>query len=220
MYLRCIKRILDIFLCSIAMIVLSPVYLITAVGIKLSSKGPILYHSDRAGKNKEPFHFYKFRSMHVTEDKHMFVADQERVFPFGRFIRRLKIDELPQLINVIQGKMSVVGPRPMTIAGVQELYSGRYEIVSSIKPGLTSAASLYDYIVGDTYTDDQAYQREVLPVKLEMELLYVERQSFSYDVKLVLETMYCIAAKMFGKEQFKSMSEYNAIRDSMAEQKV
>jgi len=116
MYKCFLKRLLDIFLCGIAVIVLSPLYLLTAIAIKLSSPGPVFYYSERTGKDHKPFKFYKFRSMHVTNaDKGMFVADADRVFAVGKIIRRLKIDELPQLINVLAGDMSIVGARPLGI---------------------------------------------------------------------------------------------------------
>ena len=138
--------------------------------------------SDRAGINGKPFRFYKFRSMHVTNhDRGMFQADPERLFPVGKLIRRLKIDELPQLLNVIKGDMSIVGPRPMTLEGVDRFYIGRYEIVRSVKPGLTSAASLFDYTVGENYYDESAYEAVVLPIKKEMEYYYVMNRSFKYD---------------------------------------
>ena len=200
---RVVKRILDVVLCVAAMIILSPVYLLTAAGIEFSSPGSILYHSMRAGLNKRPFKFYKFRSMHQGKKKDMFVTDPDRVFPFGRLIRRLKIDELPQLFNVIKGDMSIVGPRPMTVERVNELYTGRYDSVSSVKPGLTSAASLFDYTVGDTYKDDAAYRRDVIPIKLEMEKMYVERQSFAYDCSLVWRTIVTILQVLFGKKDFR-----------------
>ena len=186
-----VKRFLDIILCLFAVVALSPVYLLTALGIELSSPGTILYHSMRAGIHKKPFKFYKFRSMHPPKGKKkdMFITDPNRVFPFGRLIRRLKIDELPQLFNVVKGDMSIVGPRPMTVEHVDELYCGKYAMVLNVKPGLTSAASLFDYTVGDTYKDNEAYRREVLPVKLEMEKMYVERQSFAYDCNLVWRTI-------------------------------
>lgn len=208
MYEKGIKRILDIILCTFAIIILSPVFLIAAIGVKLSSKGPILYYSERAAKNGTPFHFYKFRSMHVTDhDKKMFVADSDRLFPFGSFMRRTKIDELPQLLNVIKGDMSIVGPRPMPISSVDRIYSGKYVIVKTIKPGLTSAASLYDYTVGDTYKDDKAYQREVLPVKLELELYYVKHRSFVYDCQLVWRTIITIIQVLIGKKKFITQPE-------------
>ena len=207
-YQKYVKRFFDILLCSFALIVLSPLFLITALAIKLSNAGPVFYFSERAGRNKKPFHFYKFRSMHPTKnDRGMFIADADRVFTVGKIIRRLKIDELPQLINVIRGDMSIVGPRPMVAAAVDKLYCGKYEKVSSIRPGLTSAASLYDYTVGDTYTDDQAYIREVLPMKLELELYYVEHESFLYDASLVWRTLVIIVQVLFGKKQFDPQPE-------------
>ncbi len=202
-----IKRFLDLILCLFAVIVFFPVFILTSVVILISSPGPVLYYSKRAGKDKKPFNFYKFRSMHVGIKKDMFVADPNRVFPFGRLIRRLKIDELPQLFNVIKGDMSIVGPRPMTVERVRELYCGKYESVSSILPGLTSAASLFDYTVGDTYQDDKAYRKEVIPIKLEMELMYVERQCFVYDVELVWRTIVAILQVLAGKRNFADQPE-------------
>lgn len=208
------KRVLDIVLCTFAIIALSPIYLLTIIGIEISSPGTVLYHSMRAGKNKKSFKFYKFRSMHPPKGrkKDMFVADPDRVFKFGRLIRRLKIDELPQLFNVVKGDMSIVGPRPMTVEHVDELYSGRYEKVSFVKPGLTSPASLYDYTVGDTYKDNEAYRREVLPMKMEMELLYVERQNFYYDASLVWRTIVTILQVFVGKKNFEEQPELIEIR--------
>lgn len=209
-----VKRFLDIILCLFAVVALSPVYLLTALGIELSSPGTILYHSMRAGIHKKPFKFYKFRSMHPPKGKKkdMFITDPKRVFPFGRLIRRLKIDELPQLFNVVKGDMSIVGPRPMTVEHVDELYCGKYAMILNVKPGLTSAASLYDYTVGDTYKDNEAYRREVLPIKLEMEKMYVERQSFAYDCNLVWRTIVTILQVLCGKKKFKDMPEYLEIK--------
>lgn len=208
MYEKVIKRLLDILLCSFALVVLSPVFLITAIAIKVSSPGPVFYYSDRTAKDHRRFHFYKFRSMHVTDaDKGLFVADADRVFTVGKIIRRLKIDELPQLINVIKGDMSIVGPRPMPWNTVDSTYYGKYQSILTVRPGLTSAASLYDYTVGDTYVDNDAYIREVLPIKLEMEMLYIERQSFGYDCQLVWRTIVTILQVLAGKKEFKEQPE-------------
>lgn len=199
----------DIVLCSFAIVIFSPIYLLTAIGIELSSPGTILYHSMRAGLNKKPFKFYKFRSMHPPKGKKkdMFVVDPERVFKFGKLIRRLKVDEFPQLFNVLKGDMSIVGPRPMTVEYVDELYCGEYEKVTTVKPGLTSIASLFDYTVGDTYKDNEAYRKEVLPIKLELEKLYVERRSFFYDVRLIWRTIVTILQVLIGKKNFKDQPE-------------
>ena len=213
MYERVFKRLLDIVICSIAAVLLIPVYLAAAIGIKLSSKGPILYVSERAGQGKKPFRFYKFRSMHLSsEDKHLCVADADRVFPWGKVMRRLKIDELPQLFNVIRGDMSIVGPRPLMMHSVDKFYSGKYAPVLTVKPGLTSAASLYDYTVGDTYRDDKAYRAEVVPVRMEMELLYVKKQSFVYDTALFLRTILTVLAVLAGKKTFRELPEYKEIK--------
>ena len=213
MYEKVIKRILDILLCTFALIIFSPLFLITSIAIKLSSSGPVFYYSDRTGKDHKKFHFYKFRSMHVTNaDKGMFVADADRLFAVGKIIRRLKIDELPQLINVIKGDMSIVGPRPMPWSSVDMTYYGKYQKILSVRPGLTSAASLYDYTIGDTYTDNDAYIRDILPIKLDMEMLYVERQSFGYDCQLVWRTIVTILQVLFGKVEFKEQPELAEVR--------
>ena len=208
-----VKRFLDIFLCVFAILVLSPIYIFAVLGIEISSPGTVFYHSMRAGLEKKPFKFYKFRSMHPPkgEKKDMFLADPDRVFPFGRLIRRIKIDELPQLFNVLKGDMSIVGPRPMTVEHVNEIYCGDYEKVTKVKPGLTSAASLYDYTVGDTYKDNEAYRREILPIKLEMEKMYVERQSFCYDFSLVCRTMITILQVAVGKKEFIELPELQEV---------
>lgn len=215
-YEKYIKRFFDIVLCTLSLIILSPIFPIIAIAIKLSSPGPVFYFSERAGLQKKPFHFYKFRSMHQTkQDKGLFVADADRVFIVGKIIRRLKIDELPQLINVIKGDMSIVGPRPMVASAVERLYTGRYEIVTHVRPGLTSAASLYDYTVGDTYKDDNAYKKEVLPIKLEMEKYYVEHECFLYDCQLVCRTIVTILLVLIGKKNFKPQPELRFLEKSI-----
>jgi len=217
-YENVVKRIFDVVLCSLALIVLSPLFLITAIAIKISSKGPVFYYSDRTAKGHKPFHFYKFRSMHVTDsDKGLFIADSDRLFTVGKIIRRLKIDELPQLINVIKGDMSIVGPRPMPWSTVDTTYYGKYQEILSVRPGLTSAASLFDYTVGDTYTDDKLYQKEVLPYKLEMEMLYVDKENFGYDCALVVRTVITILAVLFKVKKLPEQWEYNAIKSKVEE---
>ena len=211
------KRALDILLCSFALLVLSPVFLLTALAIKLSSRGPVFYYSLRQGRGKRPFRFYKFRSMHLPKgrDKGLCIADADRLFPVGRLIRRLKIDELPQLVNVIRGDMSIVGPRPMVSGGADDFYSGKYAPVATIRPGLTSPASLYDYVVGDSVADERLYRETVLPVKLELELLYVSRESFPYDAGLVFRTMGTILAKLFNRKNIPPPSECGLVKGAL-----
>lgn len=216
MYEKYVKRFFDVVLCSSAIIFLFPVYLATAVAIKLSSRGPILYYSDRAGKNKKPFHFYKFRSMHVVDEKHkqkdLYTADEDRLFAVGRIIRRLKIDELPQLFNVVKGDMSIVGPRPMPMSSVDNQYCGEYKEILSVRPGLTSAASLYDYTVGESYANDEAaYRKIVVPVKLKLEKLYLRKQSFFYDAGLIWRTIKIILMVALGQKTFPNQPEIEEI---------
>lgn len=214
MYEKIIKRGLDIILCLLAVIVLSPIFIVVALAIKVSSPGSVLYSSERMGKNHESFHFYKFRSMHITNaDKGLFVADADRLFWVGKVLRRLKLDELPQLFNVIQGKMSIVGPRPMPSNTVDQIYYGKYQKILNVKPGLTSAASLFDYTVGDTYTDNDLYMEEVLPVKLELEMLYLKKQSLSYDINLIVRTIITILQVLVGKREFKEQPELAEIQN-------
>ena len=215
MYARYIKRCLDIIFSLIALVVLLPIFLIIALAIKISSPGPVLYYSYRVGVDNKKFHFYKFRSMHMTNnDKCLFIADANRLFAVGKFIRKLKIDELPQLINILKGDMSIVGPRPMPETSIDVMYSGKYECVLNVKPGLTSAASLFDYTEGDKYTDDLLYQKEILPIKREMELYYVLKISFVYDFELVIRTIKTIALTLVGKTDFKKSKEYLAIMEN------
>jgi len=214
-YKKYLKRGLDIFLCSLALIVFFPVLIITAIAIKCSSPGPIFYYSERAGKNKKAFRFYKFRSMHVVSEKYkqkdLYTADEERLFFVGKLIRRLKIDELPQLLNVIRGDMSIVGPRPMPMSSVDRQYSGKYEEIMSVKPGLTSIASLYDYTIGEQYANDEdAYRKIIVPNKLELELLYIEKQSFWYDAELIWRTIKTIIMVSVG---FKQLPEHPELKE-------
>ena len=224
MYKKYLKRFLDVFLCTIAIIVLLPIYVITAVAIKLSSPGPVFYYSERAGKNKKAFRFYKFRSMHVVNERYkqkdLYTADEERLFLVGKIIRRLKIDELPQLLNVIFGDMSIVGPRPMPMSSVDWQYAGKYERILSVKPGLTSVASLYDYTEGEKYANDEVtYRKEIVPNKLELELIYIEKQSFLYDLLLVWRTVITILLVMLGCKKFPKQNELLEISRNISNEK-
>ena len=180
-----LKRTFDLLFSMLALAVTSPLWLIIAIGIKLSSPGPVFYVSKRAGKNLEEFPFYKFRSMHVydpkkdliDEKKNWFVAKDYRIFKFGSFLRKSKLDELPQLLNIIFSQMSIIGPRPLSQAGAKRLFFGEYACIADVKPGLTALDSLYDYAHGDLFvTDNAEYQNNVLPVRTELARMYVEEK--------------------------------------------
>jgi O-antigen biosynthesis protein WbqP len=136
-----------------------------------------------------------------------FKADTARIFKFGALMRRLKIDELPQLLNILGGSMSVVGPRPAAKDQVEVMRAGKYAIAASVRPGLTSPAALYDYIYGDTVEDPEDYKRLVLPTRLELEAYYPGHMSAGYDIKLIWYTVVCILASIFKKEPKKIFKE-------------
>jgi lipopolysaccharide/colanic/teichoic acid biosynthesis glycosyltransferase len=191
---RFIKRSFDIVSSGLALIVLSPIWLIAIIGILVSDPGPFFYCSTRVGKDNRKFKMFKFRSMRVDKnaDEKSLRPDQERIFPFGRFIRATKIDELPQLLNVFIGDMSVVGPRPASVDQVEITRSGDNGIVASIKPGLTSPSALYDYLYGDRIENEAEYMAKVTPTRLALDRYYIVKQSIGYDIKMIWYTIVCI----------------------------
>ena len=206
------KRCFDILFAVLFLIVFSPVYLLTWIVIKLVSPGPAIYHARRVGLHGQLFTCYKFRSMRVDSGKVKLTTLQndDRIFPFGNFIRKTKIDEMPQVVNILMGQMSVVGPRPEDEANSSKIYVGEYRHILDVKPGLTSPASLYDYTHGEKYEDEESYEREFVPQKLQLELYYVRHQSFWYDIKLVLKTAWLIIQTACGKEEFEVPRELNS----------
>ncbi len=214
------KRAFDVVFALIVLIVLSPIYLLTAIIIKFSSPGPVFYKAFRIGENGQPFICYKFRSMVADSGKVALTTleNDERIFPFGRFIRKAKIDELPQFFNVLIGNMSVVGPRPEDKENSDFIYTGRYRNILNIKPGLTSPASLYDYTHGEKYSSEEEYKSYFLPQKLELELYYVENRSAIYDIRLIFRTIKIVFLSMLGKRKFKKPVEVVYIMPQLEKQ--
>ena len=211
---RFVKRVFDILFAIILLSVLSPVYIITAIIIIISSPGNPIYCAKRVVKNGRIFTCYKFRSMHKNSGKvHLTtLRNDSRIFPFGRFIRKTKIDELPQAINILFGQMSVVGPRPEDKEIADQIYTDKYNRIMDVKPGLTSTASLYDFTHGEKYENEEEYEKEFLTQKLELEVYYVENQSVSYDLRLIFRTAKLIIQTVFGKESFDLPKELQYIQ--------
>ena len=208
-----VKRAFDMLAALLKKIITSPIWIITIIGILISDPGPIFYKAKRIGKNNKEFSMWKFRSMRVPKKESekseaSFKADTDRIFKFGAFIRRLKIDELPQLLNILGGSMAIVGPRPAAKDQVEIMRAGKYEVASRVRPGLTGPAALYDYIYGDTVEDLEDYKRLVLPTRLELEAYYPEHMSAWYDIKMIWYTAVCILSSFFKKEPKKI---FNAI---------
>lgn len=203
------KRCLDILFATLFLIVFSPIYLITFVIIKVVSPGPAIYKAKRVGKNGVLFDCYKFRSMRVDSGNIRLTTleNDERIFPFGKFIRKTKIDEMPQVFNILKGEMSVVGPRPEDKDNADKIYVNEYVHILDVKPGLTSTASLYDYTHGEKYENEEDYERLFLPKKLLLELYYVNHRSFWYDIMLIIRTAYLIVLKTCGKQEFPEPEE-------------
>ena len=207
------KRAFDILFAFCFLVVFSPLYLITWIIIKIVSPGPAIYKAKRVGQFGNIFTCYKFRSMRVDSGKVRLTTLQndDRIFPFGHFIRKTKIDEMPQVFNILLGQMSVVGPRPEDEENADLMYKGEYKHILDVKPGLTSPASLYDYTHGEKYEDEETYEREFIPQKLQLELYYVKHCSFWYDFKLVLKTAWLIVLSVCGKKNFDIPEELNKV---------
>lgn len=179
------KRVTDILGALLGIIVLSPVMLICAIAVKISSPGPVLYKQERIGLHNKPFKMYKFRSMRVQkaseEEKAWTTKDDPRVTNVGRFLRKTSLDELPQLFNIVIGEMSLVGPRPERPQFVEKFKEEipRYMIKHQVRPGLTGWAQVNGFR-GDTS----------IRKRVEYDLFYIENWTFSFDVKIIFMTLF------------------------------
>lgn len=189
------KRLFDILSSAIALILLSPLLIVIAVAIITDSKGGVFYKQKRIGKNGKAFMLYKFRSMRSGADRKGLItvgSNDDRTTKVGRFIRKYKLDELPQLINILKNEMSVVGPRPEVEKYVQ-LYTAEQRKVLSVKPGLTDLASLAyineNEILGRAKDPEKTYVEQIMPAKLRLNLEYIEKQSFWFDLKIIAKTL-------------------------------
>jgi len=213
-----IKRTADIVCAMIGIIGTSPVWLFAIVGILISDPGKIFYTSTRIGKDNKPFKMYKFRSMRAAKgaDESSLRADNNRIFAFGKLMRNLKIDELPQLINILNGTMSIIGPRPVADDQKHLFRTGRWNRASNVPVGLSGPAALYDFIYGDGITDEHEYMEKVFPTRRELEVTYVDKISPLYDAKMVLYTVICILYRVIGKTPRWILNEFLADAEKSA----
>ena len=200
-----IKRCFDFICALLALLVLSPVFLLTAIGILISDCGPIFYKANRIGKGNKLFKMYKFRSMKALKApmkgaEASLRPDEDRIFPFGHFIRKAKIDELPQLINILNGTMSIIGPRPVAEDQFEMFRYGKWNEAAKVPVGLSGPAALYDYIYCDQFTDEKEYLEKVYPTRRELEYTYVQKAGIFYDLKMIIYTVICIVYSLCGKE--------------------
>ncbi len=188
-----LKRVFDIAASFLGIVVTFPFWILAVIGIELSDPGPVFYMARRIGKDNKIFRMFKFRSMRQGKaNESVFRGDEHRIFPFGRFIRASKIDELPQFLNVFKGDMSMVGPRPASVSQMAVTRGGKYAAASRVAAGLTGPSALFDYIYGDSVEGSEEYETLVLPVRLELDLVYLDRMGFWFDMRMIWWTVLCI----------------------------
>jgi lipopolysaccharide/colanic/teichoic acid biosynthesis glycosyltransferase len=193
-----LKRAFDLVVSAAALVVLSPVLLLLSALIRSHDGGPVLYAGRRVGKDGKPFGMYKFRSMVLNADKiggSSTPDDDPRITPIGRFLRRYKLDELPQFLNVLRGEMSIVGPRPQVQWAV-DLYTPEQRQVLTVKPGITDYASVRfpnegEILKGST-DPDRDYMEKIHPEKMRLSLEYVRNRSMRTDLQVIAQTALAI----------------------------
>jgi lipopolysaccharide/colanic/teichoic acid biosynthesis glycosyltransferase len=190
-----LKRLFDIFFSGMGLIILSPVLLLLAIWIKIDSKGPVFYKQTRVGKNNKQFLLYKFRSMIIDADKKGLLTvggKDTRITASGYFIRKYKLDELPQLINVLSGDMSIVGPRP-EVPKYVALYNEDQKKVLDIRPGISDWASINfsneNELLSKAENPELFYISEIMPQKLAINLNYLRNRNLWVDTKIIFFTI-------------------------------
>jgi lipopolysaccharide/colanic/teichoic acid biosynthesis glycosyltransferase len=217
------KRILDIFFSLLGLIILSPFFLILAIAIKIDSPGPVFYRGLRVGLNGKPFKIFKFRSMVENADKlgaDSTSANDMRVTQVGRFIRKFKLDEFSQLINVLIGDMSLVGPRP-EVQKFVDMYTEEEKAILTVRPGITDWASIRFHNEGEIIEAsgikdaDEAYALLIRPEKLRMQLKYIRERNLRIDFKIILMTIFRLfSTRITGEYMVTPAMEMAATKDS------
>lgn len=193
-------RLFDILFSAIGLIILSPLFIILWLLIWMESKGPGLFVQERIGLNGKPFGLYKFRSMRTDSESESLITigdNDHRITRIGHFIRKYKLDELPQLLNVLKGDMSLVGPRP-EVRKYVELYTAEQRKVLNVKPGITDYASI-EYVnenelLGNADDPDRVYVEQVMPKKLELNMRYIQDRSLCQYFKIIFLTIKSIVS--------------------------
>ena len=189
------KRVFDIAFSLTVLLLFLPFGLVISITILLSSKGGIFYKQTRIGKNKKPFSLLKFRSMKIESDKKGKLTvgmNDKRITKIGVFIRKYKLDEVPQFINVIKGDMSIVGPRP-EVKEYVDLYNTEELKILNVKPGITDYASLEYFreneVLAQSKHPEKTYIEEIMPKKIALNYKYLKNPTLSHDIKIILKTI-------------------------------
>ena len=188
-------RFFDFILSLVGLVVLAPIFIVLAIWIKIDSKGPVFYKQVRVGQNGIDFGLFKFRSMVVDADKNGLITvggRDPRITRSGYFIRKYKLDELPQLINVLLGDMSLVGPRP-EVRKYVDLYTDEQQKVLSVKPGITDYASIEymdeNEVLGKSSDPEKTYIEEIMPEKIKYNMKYIQNKNVSEYFKVIFLTL-------------------------------
>ena len=188
-------RFFDVLFSLIGLVLLFPVFVFLSLIINLTSKGGVFYLQKRIGRNSEPFMLYKFRSMYVSSDKAGLLTvgkKDPRITPIGYFIRKYKLDELPQLFNVIKGEMSLVGPRP-EVEKYTRLYTNEQKKVLSVVPGITDYASIHfsneNELLDAVSNPEEYYIKEIMPEKLKLNLIYINNYNLKNYFTIIFKTL-------------------------------
>ena len=212
------KRIFDILVSFFGLLGCSPLLAAVALWIKLDSPGPVFYRGKRAGRNGRPFGIFKFRSMVVHADKiggPSTSGDDPRVTRSGRFIRGCKLDEISQLINVLRGDMSLVGPRPEVVHKVEQFNEEARQTLT-IRPGITDWASIWNSDEGGVLAGapdpDEVYEKVIFPTKLKLQLYYLKNRSFFGDIKIIFYTFLRIVRKSWVPPELKDYPTFEQLR--------
>ena len=191
-----LKRFFDIIVSFFGLIIVSPILGVIAILIKISSPGPVFYRGTRTGRAGKSFKIFKFRTMVKNAEVlggPSTASDDPRLTKIGKFLKKYQLDELPQLINVLKGEMSLVGPRPEVKMYVDMMTDEERKTILSIKPGMTDLASLWDFHEGEILKGspdpEKTYQEKIRPTKIKLQLEYVKNRSFLLDLKIILKTV-------------------------------
>ncbi|RUM50250.1 MAG: sugar transferase [Hydrogenothermus sp.] len=195
MYKKFFKRLIDFVLSLVGLIVLLPIFIVIAILIKKEDRGSIFFRQTRVGQNRKNFKIYKFRTMVENAENlgaQVTKGDDPRITKIGKILRKYKLDELPQLINVLKGEMSLVGPRP-EVPKYVNAYKEKYEEILKVKPGITDFAAL-EYIdeerlLKDAKDPEKVYIEKILPEKIKYYEKYIKQMSFLTDLKIILKTI-------------------------------
>ncbi len=189
------KRIFDIICSAYGLLFLSPLLILISCMIKAGDGGPVFYRGVRVGLNGKLFRIYKFRTMVMNAEKlggHSTADDDPRITKLGKFLRKYKLDELPQLINVLKGDMAVVGPRP-EVKHYVDMYTDKEKDILSVRPGITDWASLWNpeegAILAGSADAEKAYMEKIRPTKLKLQLKYIRDHSIFTDIIIIIKTL-------------------------------